>query len=167
LISQKQDQQKQQLLHSKKQEELNNNYDELLRILNSRKSSIDTLVIEKRELSDYPELMKKFDSFQSEIYFDNNSKEIKVDQIQTLDKITTILKSTDKIDVYLKGFASNKGNPAYNQNLSVQRTESVKKYLVKKGIHPNRILTQYHGIDYDTNNEELARRVEMSFLIRK
>jgi hypothetical protein len=47
--------------------------------------------------------------------------------------------------VYLKD-SSNKGNPVYNQNLSLQRTENVKKYLVKKGIHPSRILTQYHGI---------------------
>jgi outer membrane protein OmpA-like peptidoglycan-associated protein len=57
--------------------------------------------------------------------------------------------------VYLKGFASNKGNPVYNQNLSLQRTENVKKYLVKKGIHPSRILTQYHGIDYGATKEEL------------
>jgi hypothetical protein len=50
----------------------------------------------------------------------------------------------------------------YNQNLSLQRTENVKKYLVKKGIHP-RILTQYHG-NYGATKEELARRVELSLL---
>jgi hypothetical protein len=48
--------------------------------------------------------------------------------------------------------------------LSLQRTENVKKYLVKKGIHPSRILTQYHGIDYGATKEELARRVELSLL---
>jgi outer membrane protein OmpA-like peptidoglycan-associated protein len=62
-----------------------------------------------------------------------------------------------------KGFASNKGNPVYNQNLSLQRTENVKKYLVKKGIHPSRILTQYM-LDYGATKEELARRVELSLL---
>jgi outer membrane protein OmpA-like peptidoglycan-associated protein len=145
----------------------NNNYDELLRLLNSKNNSKDTLVIEQKELSDYAELMEKFDSFKSEVYFDNNSKIIKENQSKTLDQIITILKSTEKIDVYLKGFASNIGNPLYNQNLSVQRTETVKKYLVKQGIHPARILTQYHGIDYSETKDELARRVELSFIIRK
>jgi outer membrane protein OmpA-like peptidoglycan-associated protein len=125
------------------------------------------LVIEQKELSDYAELMEKFDSFKREVYFDNNSKIIKENQSKTLDQIITILKSTEKIDVYLKGFASNIGNPLYNQNLSVQRTETVKKYLVKQGIHPARILTQYHGIDYSETKDELARRVELSFIIRK
>jgi outer membrane protein OmpA-like peptidoglycan-associated protein len=153
-----------------KQEDLNRsntNYDQLIQILNSKKTSNDTLIIEKRELSDYPELIKKFDSFKSEVLFNNNSKVIQENQMQQLDEVVTILKSTEKIDVYLKGFASNKGNPVYNQNLSLQRTENVKKYLVKKGIHPSRILTQYHGIDYGATKEELARRVELSFIIRK
>jgi outer membrane protein OmpA-like peptidoglycan-associated protein len=145
----------------------NNNYNELLRLLNSKNNAKDTLVIEQKELSDYAELMEKFDSFKSEVYFDNNSKIIKENQSKTLDQIITILKSTEKIDVYLKGFASNIGNPLYNQNLSVQRTETVKKYLVKQGIHPARILTQYHGIDYSETKDELARRVELSFIIRK
>jgi outer membrane protein OmpA-like peptidoglycan-associated protein len=145
----------------------NNNYDELLRLLNSKNNSKDTLVIEQKELSDYAELMEKFDSFKSEVYFDNNSKIIKENQSKTIDQIITILKSTEKLDVYLQGFASNIGNPLYNQNLSVQRTETVKKYLVKQGIHPARILTQYHGIDYSETKDELARRVELSFIIRK
>jgi outer membrane protein OmpA-like peptidoglycan-associated protein len=159
-----------QMPPQEKQESLNssnNNYHELLRLLKSKITSNDTLVIEKRELSDYPDLVKKFDSFKSEVFFENNSKAITEDQTKHLDETVSILKSTEKIDVYLKGFASNKGNPVYNQNLSVQRTENVKKYLAKKGIHPSRILTQYHGIDYSATSEELARRVEISFLIRK
>jgi hypothetical protein len=38
----------------------------LIQILNSKKTSNDTLIIEKR-LSDYPQLIKKFDSFKSEV----------------------------------------------------------------------------------------------------
>jgi outer membrane protein OmpA-like peptidoglycan-associated protein len=49
----------------------------------------------------------------------------------------------------------------------MQRTESVKKALMLRGIHPNRILTQYHGIDYTAATEADARRVEISFLIVK
>ena len=37
------------------------------------------------------------------------------------------------------------GSDAYNQRLSVRRAESVKAYLVKKGIEPNRIYTEGKG----------------------
>ncbi len=48
----------------------------------------------------------------------------------------------------------------------MQRTESVKKALINKGVHPTRILTQYHGIDYLSTSESLARRVDIELLIR-
>jgi outer membrane protein OmpA-like peptidoglycan-associated protein len=66
--------------------------------------------------------VKKFDSFQSEVLLKNNSKVITEGQTKHLMKLLAF-SNQPKNDVYLKGFASNKGNPVYNQNLSVQRTE--------------------------------------------
>ena len=43
------------------------------------------------------------------------------------------------------GHTDNTGTAAYNQRLSVRRAESVKAYLVKKGIEPNRIYTEGKG----------------------
>jgi OOP family OmpA-OmpF porin len=37
------------------------------------------------------------------------------------------------------------GTDAYNQKLSVRRAESVKAYLVSKGVEPNRIYTEGKG----------------------
>jgi len=48
----------------------------------------------------------------------------------------------------------------------MQRTESVKKALINKGVHPTRILTQYHGIDYQATSNVEARRVDVELLIR-
>lgn len=49
----------------------------------------------------------------------------------------------------------------------MQRTEAVKQWLVMQGVHPIRVLTSYHGIDYNQTSDEKARRVEVTFIIRK
>ena len=43
------------------------------------------------------------------------------------------------------GHTDSVGNDAYNQKLSVRRAESVKAYLVTKGIEKNRIYTEGKG----------------------
>lgn len=37
------------------------------------------------------------------------------------------------------------GSDAYNQKLSIRRSEAVKAYLVSKGIEPNRVYTEGKG----------------------
>ena len=103
--------------------------------------------------------------FQEKVYFNNNSSKIEI--FENLDSIISLLNSNENLDLYLKGFASNRGNATYNQALSFKRTEAIKRYLISKGIHPSRILSQFHGIDYESINEKEARRVELSFIIRK
>ena len=43
------------------------------------------------------------------------------------------------------GHTDSIGADAYNQKLSVRRAESVKAYLVSKGVEPNRIYTEGKG----------------------
>jgi len=43
------------------------------------------------------------------------------------------------------GHADSTGADAYNQKLSVRRSEAVKAYLVSKGIEKNRIYTEGKG----------------------
>ena len=43
------------------------------------------------------------------------------------------------------GHTDSIGSDAYNQKLSVRRAESVKAYLVSKGIEPNRVYTEGKG----------------------
>ena len=43
------------------------------------------------------------------------------------------------------GHADRIGSTKYNQKLSVRRAETVKKYLVEKGIAPNRVYAEGKG----------------------
>lgn len=128
-------------------------------------AKVDTIYVNKTNSSNYDLLKSKYSGFVENVYFKNNSS--KIDVSDKIDSTISLLNSNENLDVYLKGFASNKGNAIYNQELSFKRTETIKRYLVSKGIHPNRILSQFHGIDYESKNEAEARRVEMSFIIRK
>jgi outer membrane protein OmpA-like peptidoglycan-associated protein len=102
--------------------------------------------------------------YKKQLFFDNNKISLKETDMFVLSEILNLINQHDNLDVLIKGFASNTGSPIYNENLSLLRTESVKKALIRLGVHPSRILTQYHGIDYAEANEALARRVDLSLL---
>lgn len=128
-------------------------------------SKIDTLYIKNDSDLNYKKLLNLYSNFNEKLYFNNNSNEIT--DAEKIDELISTLLSNKSLDVYLKGFASNKGKASYNQELSFKRTEAIKRYMIEKGVHPTRILTQFHGIDYSSNDESEARRVEASFIIRK
>ena len=124
------------------------------------------LLLKNSEPNTYDVLSKKYKGFSSVIYFSNNSIILNLEAKKVVDDLYEILNRNDNVHIVVKGFASNKGNALYNENLSMQRTESVKKAMMLRGIHPTRVLTQYHGIDYNAGADN-ARRVEISILVRK
>lgn len=146
---------------------ITNNYYTPAKVEPAQKNIRDTIVIEKRDVSDYDDLVKKYSNSSQNILFDNNSAVINSSYFDTLDQLVILSNSNSKIDIQLKGFASKTGNVSYNEKLSLERTESVKKYLIDKGIHPTRILSQHHGIDYASKKEENARRVTIIYVIRR
>lgn len=125
------------------------------------------LAIAKSTSSDYDALYVKFKSYNKAIYFANNATSVNAEGSQAVEELYGLLNENRNLDVVVKGFASNKGNASYNEKLSMQRTESIKRALVQRGVHPTRVLTQYHGIDYNATSAETARRVEITMLVRK
>jgi outer membrane protein OmpA-like peptidoglycan-associated protein len=69
------------------------------------------------------------------------------------------------VTVVLSGFASKKGSAIYNNKLSFERAEAIKKILLSKGLSAKDIMTLHHGVD-DSQSEAEARRVEITFLIQ-
>jgi OmpA-OmpF porin, OOP family len=87
-----------------------------------------------------------------------------------LDEVVQMLKENQKIEIQLEGHTDNQGNPKLNMDLSENRVEAVKKYLVDKGISKGRIKTKAFGGTQPLRNEmtqedrALNRRVEMRIL---
>ena len=127
----------------------------------------EEMIVRKEMPTDYDLLREQFADYQKDVYFANNSAELDANGAQIVEELKGLLAMNNNLDVVLKGFASNKGGPAYNEKLSMQRAETIKKMLTQEGIHPTRILTQYHGIDYNASSDSQARRVVVSLIVRK
>jgi outer membrane protein OmpA-like peptidoglycan-associated protein len=149
-------------------EKLKVKYDSLMMQLALKNNSTnDTIVINHKVISDFNELRKLYGNYKEALFFDINSSTVKTSEKEKLKKLIEIINSSENIDVYLKGYASKTGNASLNQKLSLERTESIKQNLILNGIHPSRILSQFHGVDYESKTNENARRVDVSFIIRK
>ncbi len=84
-----------------------------------------------------------------------------------LNQVADILKSHPEVaKMRIEGHTDNKGKRDYNLNLSQSRSDSVKAYLVKRGVAADRLEARGFGPDkpIDTNDTEagraLNRRVE-------
>ena len=77
--------------------------------------------------------------------FDFDKSVIKPDGKNKLDDLAQKVRAINLEVVIAIGHADSIGSDAYNQKLSVRRAESVKAYLVSKGVEPNRIYTEGKG----------------------
>jgi OmpA-OmpF porin, OOP family len=88
-----------------------------------------------------------------------------------LDMVVSFLKQNPNVKIELSGHTDNRGVKADNLRLSLERVNSVKRYLVSKGIDPKRITGKgYGGSKPIASNEteesrKMNRRVE--FTIKK
>ncbi len=103
----------------------------------------------------------------SQILFANASHTLTEDAKNTIRYIANLLKQDDRLDVLIAGYTSSKGSPLYNQELSLRRTETVKRFLMELGVHATHIFSEYHGIDYNATDDSNARRVDVKILVRK
>lgn len=105
------------------------------------------------------------------IQFKKNSDEIRGDKsFEILDIVTNILKGNTKLRVSIEGHTDNKGKASYNRELSKKRADSVKRYLVGKGIADDRLETAGWGPDKPIESNKTRkgraanRRVEFNII---
>jgi outer membrane protein OmpA-like peptidoglycan-associated protein len=86
-----------------------------------------------------------------------------------LASLAATLATMNDIKVRLDGFADERGDEAYNYNLSAQRVEFVRNQLVAAGVHPSRIQFAAHGEapaqDASADSYALERRVSLTLFI--
>jgi OmpA-OmpF porin, OOP family len=88
-----------------------------------------------------------------------------------LDKAVKILEDKPIVKVEIEGYTDYIGTEAYNQELSVQRAETVKAYLISKGIAETRLTTvgygKYNPIQDNATEEGRAMNRRIVFKINK
>lgn len=79
------------------------------------------------------------------IYYDLGKSTIKPEAAQELDKVVKLLQDNPSIQIELSSHTDARGNSAQNMQLSQQRAESAKKYMISKGINDLRIVAKGYG----------------------
>jgi outer membrane protein OmpA-like peptidoglycan-associated protein len=79
------------------------------------------------------------------IRFDFNKAVIKPEFVPVLDEAVAVLQKHPGKKVTIEGNTDAIGSDAYNEKLGMRRAESVKKYLVDKGIAADTLTTESFG----------------------
>ncbi|MEZ4368820.1 MAG: OmpA family protein [Kofleriaceae bacterium] len=106
------------------------------------------------------------------VYFEYNKDIIKKESYPILDAVAATLEGTTDIKlVEIQGHTDERGNDAYNLDLSNRRAASVRKYLIDKGIDSGRLTSQGYGetqpVDPGHNEKAWADNRRVEFLILK
>ncbi len=106
----------------------------------------------------------------ADVLFDFDKSILKNEGKNKLDDLATKVKAINLEVVIAIGHTDSIGADAYNQKLSVRRAESVKAYLVSRGVEPNRIYTEGKGEKQPVASNKTAdgrqknRRVEIEVI---
>jgi OmpA-OmpF porin, OOP family len=84
-------------------------------------------------------------TFAADAFFDFNKSVLKKEGKAKLDDLSDKIKGINLEVIIAVGHTDSVGSDAYNQKLSVRRSEAVKAYLVSKGMEANRVYTEGKG----------------------
>ena len=106
-------------------------------------------------------------TYAADAFFDFNKSVLKPEGKAKLDDLVGKIKGINLEVIIAVGHTDSVGSDAYNQKLSVRRSESVKAYLVSSGIEKNRVYTEGKGEKQPVADNKTAegraknRRVEI------
>jgi OmpA-OmpF porin, OOP family len=106
-------------------------------------------------------------TYAADAFFDFDKSVLKPEGKAKLDDLVGKIKDINLEVIIAVGHTDSVGSDSYNQKLSVRRSESVKAYLVSKGIEKNRVYTEGKGEKQPVADNKTAegraknRRVEI------
>ncbi len=95
------------------------------------------------------------------VQFESNSAALKSSSYPVLDELADYLNQRKDLTVEVQGHTDGRGNRAYNLDLSQRRADSVKTYLIQKGVAADRLTAKGFGPDQPiASNATAAGRAE-------
>ena len=93
------------------------------------------------------------------IFFSLDNSELRDNSLSELNALFTLLDQQVELSAIIIGHTDNQGSVIYNQELSEDRAEAVKNWLVEKGIDPNRLRSAGQGLSEPvaTNDTDKGR----------
>jgi OOP family OmpA-OmpF porin len=106
------------------------------------------------------------------VYFEYDKAIIKKESYPILDAVAATLQGNPSISlIEIQGHTDERGDDAYNLDLSDRRAHSVREYLIGKGVDEKRLTAQGYGetqpLDRNHNEAAWAKNRRVAFLILK
>jgi len=104
------------------------------------------------------------------ILFDFDKSIIQKESFGEIESLINLMNSRPSLIIALEGHTDAEGKEVYNINLSKNRVQAVKEFLIANGVKENRIKINYFGenkpkVDNSTvENRKLNRRVDIHFV---
>lgn len=100
-----------------------------------------------------------------EVYFETDKSDLSIESEEELDKIVKFLMDSPNMNIRLYGQADPRGTDEHNKSLSARRVETVKKYLMRKGIPESRIMVRALGETQELkfDNEEKGLDIDQKY----
>lgn len=118
------------------------------------------LIFKKRKPKQEPKPIKqKLKDVFDNLVFEFNKDVIKPTSYSYLDELADVMIQEPTWKLQIIGHTDNKGSEEYNLDLSTRRANSVKKYLISKGVNQDIITSEGKGETepIDTNDTEQGR----------
>lgn len=115
-------------------------------------------------------IQRKFSGSVKGIQFETGSADIKKASFKLLDEAAKVFQQYQTLRIEISGHTDNQGDASFNMTLSQQRAESVRKYLIDRGIEGRRLIAIGYGQDKPVANNKSAggrgrnRRIELRIL---
>ena len=115
---------------------------------------------------------QKLSDIANEPYFETAKAIIKKESYEILDAVAATLKGNPGIQlIEIQGHTDERGNDAYNLDLSDRRAHAVEKYITDKGIEATRLSAQGYGetqpLIKKSNEAAWSKNRRVAFLILK
>lgn len=81
------------------------------------------------------------------VHFEHGKSEIKEESHSLLDQVALMIKANPEVKVRVEGHTDDTGPRALNLRLSKARAQSVRRYLINKGVAPQRLTAEGYGPD--------------------
>ncbi len=91
------------------------------------------------------ELRGKFVRIVNNIQFAFDESYIIEPAYDELESLVGVMEAYENLEIHLEAYADRRGSVEYNMDLASRRAESVRDFLVDRGIDPDRITTEIYG----------------------
>lgn len=124
------------------------------------------VTVEKVVNQPAPKVVAEMNAKLKGIYFEVGSANIKSESYTTLYEVYQFLSEYSSSNVEIQGYTDSDGSAVRNKELSQQRADAVKNYLVEKGISASRLTAVGYGPENpvapntSSANKSLNRRIE-------